>query len=605
MNKIELLAPAKNADTAIAAINCGADAVYIGPPCFGARQAAGNSIEDIKRVTEYAHLYYAKVYATFNTILRDDELEQARLLIGQLHGIGIDGIIIQDVGLLELDLPGVPIIASTQMNVDSVEKAKFFESIGFRRIILPREMSLDEIAEIRNGCNVELESFVHGAICVGRSGQCYMSYAIGGRSGNRGVCAQPCRKKYRLEDESGKVICEDAYLLSIKDMNRSEYLGQMIDAGITTFKIEGRLKSVPYVANITAYYRKLIDEIIAKKNVTQVEFVKASSGSIEFGFEPEPERSFNRGFTAYNITGRQEKMGTPDTPKSMGQYIGTVSRLNVNCFEIDGEIELNNGDGICFFDRGGKLAGTVINSIEDNENFPKDMDGLYLGCEVYRNNDHDFNKLLEKVSAKRKIAIEMELAEFENGLTLKAIDEDGVCAEVKLICEKEAARNTETAKENLQKNLTKLGNTIFKCDKLTISLEQMYFLQAAMINELRRQLVDNLMKLRDSQRPASAGTIVNNDQPYPQTSLDFTANVLNKKAEQFYKTHGVKTITPAAEAGTDTAGKTIMHTRYCIRKQLNICEKPNAEDLYLIDKNKNRFRITFDCNRCGMRIAIS
>ena len=605
MTKIELLSPAKDASTAIAAITCGADAVYIGPEKFGARQAAGNTLDDIRKTIEYAHQYYAKVYATMNTILLDDEIAHAQRLIAQLYDTGIDGIIIQDAGLLEIDLPPVPIIASTQMNIDTAAKAEFFASLGLTRIILPRELSLAEIADIRSRCDIELEAFVHGAICVGQSGKCYMSYAMGSRSGNRGDCAQPCRKTYRLEDKNGKEICSDAYLLSIRDMNRSQCLSEMIDAGITSFKIEGRLKSIPYAANITAYYRRAIDEVIAAKNNTTEEkkkYVKASSGTVRLDFEPDPHRSFNRGFTTYNIFGRQEKNGTPETPKSIGQPVGIITRVSKNFAEIDGNVDLNNGDGICFFSRDGGLAGTVINRVEGKKIFPQDTTGLYSGCKVYRNNDHQFNKLLNRVPAQRKISIEMELAETDCGISLTAVDEDGVTATAQIPCGKEPARNVEAAQQALHKNLGKLGNTVFECSRLTISLSNVYFLTVAQINALRRELIENLLQRRNEQRPARQAAIVRNDLPYPEKKLDYAGNAANRKAERFYRRHGVGDIQPAAEAGTDLTGRVVMRTRYCIRKQLDICRRNNADDLYLCDENGNRFRVVFDCSRCGMNI---
>ena len=603
MTKLELLSPAKDTTTAIAAITCGADAVYIGPSKFGARQAVGNTINDIAKTIDYAHQYHAKVYATINTILQDDEIAPAQQLIDKLYNIGIDGIIIQDVGLLELDLPPVPIIASTQMNIDAPDKAEFFASIGLKRLILPRELSIDQIAAIRQSCDIELEAFIHGALCVGRSGQCYMSYSIGSRSGNRGECAQPCRKIYRLEDKHGNIIHPNAHLLSIMDLNRGDYLEQIIDAGVTSFKIEGRLKNIPYVANITAHYRQLIDEIIQRKNQSEQKYSKTSTGTIELNFDPDPTRSFNRGFTSYNITGKQEKIGSIATPKSIGQPIGKITGLHNNSFELDSNIQLNNADGICFFDSDSNLSGTVINRVEGKKIFPADMTNLYVGCMIHRNNDHKFNQLLNKVPAQRNILIDLELTETQTGLLLSAIDEDGITAAAELPCTKEPARNVDTATANMQSNLTKFGNTIFECGNLKISLEQMYFVPAALLNQLRRELTENLLHQRSINRPTEKAAINNNDHPYPQTTLNFNANVLNNRARDFYTRHGVTNIRPAAETCIDLTDKIVMQTRYCIRKQLDLCRPRNAEDLYLIDEDNNRFRITFDCHDCGMKIT--
>lgn len=366
--RIELLAPAKDAATAITAIQCGADAVYMGAQRFGAREAAYNTVESIKQVADFAHQYYAKVYVTLNTLLKDDELAPAEMMIRQLEKIGIDGLIIQDAGLLELDLLDLPIIASTQMNNDTPEKVRFLQDVGFSRAILARELTLEQIRQIRKATTIELECFIHGALCVGASGQCYMSYAIGGRSGNRGQCAQPCRRIYSVKDQDGKIIAKDRHLLSLKDLNLSEHLEELIDTGVDAFKIEGRLKDAAYVANITSFYRRRLDEIIAKKKLK-----RASSGTAKIDFEPNPEKTFNRGFTDYGITGNKANLGSIDTPKSMGEFVGTVTETGKDYFVIDGEQELHNADGFCFFDRQKNLAGTVINRVEGRKIYPQKM----------------------------------------------------------------------------------------------------------------------------------------------------------------------------------------------------------------------------------------
>ncbi|MEN6387156.1 MAG: peptidase U32 family protein, partial [Phycisphaerales bacterium] len=415
--KIELLAPAKDAETAIAAIKSGADAVYIGADRFGARQAAVNSIEDIKKVVDFAHQYYAKVYITLNILLFDGELFVAEKMIHQLYNIGVDGLIIQDMGLLEANLPPIPLIASTQMDNSSLEKIKFLENIGFRRVILARELSIEEIKNIRKNTSIDLECFIHGALCVSKSGQCYMSYALGGRSGNRGQCAQPCRRLYTLKDERGNIIAKDRYLLCLKDLNLSEHLEELIDAGITTFKIEGRLKDTAYVVNTVGFYRKILDEILEKKKLAH-----SSSGTVKLGFEPNPKKTFNRGFTEFNFADRQAKMGSLDTPKTVGEFAGTVKKVEKSFFVIDSKIEFHSGDGICFFDWQNNLSGTTVNKAEGQKIYAQKMNEIRAGQKIYRNYDHQFSSILQNVPAERKVQLKASLEENENWLTLRGID---------------------------------------------------------------------------------------------------------------------------------------------------------------------------------------
>lgn len=596
--KIELLSPAKDLQAGIAAIKCGADAVYIGAQRFSAREAAGNSIEDIGKLINFAHPYYAKVYAAVNTILNDRELVEAEKLIYSLYEKGIDGLIIQDVGLLELDLPPIPLIASTQMNNSTIDKVKFLEDVGFSRVILARELTLEQIREIRRATNIELEFFVHGALCVGASGQCYMSYAMGGRSGNRGQCAQPCRKLYSLEDKNGETICDSRYILSLKDLNLSQYLGELIDAGISSFKIEGRLKNAAYVANITAYYRQKLDEVLAAKNLH-----KASSGMMQLNFTPNPSKSFNRGFTDYGINGQCEKIGSIDTPKSIGEMIGKVQKVGGDYFEIDSDVQLHNADGICFFDNENNLQGTVINGAEGRKVFPQKMNGITEGTLIYRNYDHAFHKLIEKNPAHRKIALAMCLHKTMDGIAFEGTDEDGNCAMVVTVCGKTPAQKAEAAKETIFAQLTKLGNTIFQCSDFKNELAEIYFFPVSELNELRRNLAEAILKERLKNRPVCKSDIKKSDIPYPETCLDYTANVFSEKARQFYQRHGVKEISPAAETGLDLTDKSVMKTKYCVRRQLGLCAHNAAlEELVLVDENGNRFELRFRCDDCGMDV---
>ena len=596
--KIELSAPAKDASVAIAAIKCGADAVYIGAEQFSARAAAGNSVAEIAKVCDFAHHYYAKVYAALNTLLYDDELPAAEKIIHQLYKIGVDGLIVQDAGLLELELPGIPLIASTQMDNSTAEKIKFLEDVGFSRAILARELTLEEIKLIRGKTNIELECFVHGAICVGASGRCLLSYAAGGRSGNRGQCAQPCRKLYSLKDAAEKIVIENHYLLSLKDMNRADYLEQLIDAGVSSFKIEGRLKDISYVVNTVGYYRKKLDEILAKKNLQ-----KSSSGDIKLNFEPNLVKTFNRGFTDYGLGGKISNLGSINTPKSVGEFIGVVKIADRKTFMLDGKKVLNNGDGICFFDRQGILSGTTINGMENRKVFPQKTDEIFVGQEIYRNYDKLFCDKLNGNAAERKIAITMTI----NGLTANAVDEDGNSASVKIDAEPVVAEKKPAAKQAFFNQLTRLGNTIFQCDDFKFEPGDVYFVPVSKLNEARRQLVEPLTKVRAENRPICTAKILKNNFPYPQKHLIYSDNVMNKKAQDFYRRHGVETIEPAAESGLDLTGRIVMTTKYCLRRELGLCRRNGsnapAEPMILTDEDGREHEIRFLCEKCGMEIT--
>jgi collagenase-like PrtC family protease len=597
--RIELLAPAKDAATAITAIQCGADAVYMGAQRFGAREAAYNTVESIKQVADFAHQYYAKVYVTLNTLLKDDELAPAEMMIGQLEKAGIDGLIIQDTGLLELDLPPLPIIASTQMNNDTPEKVRFLQDVGFSRAILARELTLEQIRQIREATTIELECFIHGALCVGASGRCYMSYAIGGRSGNRGQCAQPCRRLYSVKDQQGKILAKDRHLLSVKDLNLVEHLEELIDAGVDAFKIEGRLKDAAYVANTVSFYRRRLDEIIAKNNLK-----RASSGTTQINFGPNPEKTFNRGFSDYGITGKKANLGSIDTPKSMGEFVGTVTETGRDYFVIDSELDLHNADGLCFFDRQKNLAGTVINRVEGNKVFPQKMQDISKGQKIYRNYDYEFYRKLTGQPIERKIRLSMVMRESADGLILSGTDEDGNNATVEIKGDKQPALKKEQAKQNTVTQLSKLGNTIFECSRVNLETQDVYFLPVSKLNAAKRELAEKMLEAREANRPRAAGHILKNDVPCPQKELSFRGNVLNKKAEDFYHRHGVETIEPAAESGLDLSGQVVMTTKYCLRQELGLCEgKAKNEPLILVDEDDREYEVNFRCGRCGMEIT--
>ncbi|MBI5361114.1 MAG: U32 family peptidase [Planctomycetes bacterium] len=607
--QIELLAPAKNAEIGIAAINCGADAVYVGAENFGARENAGNNLSDIEKLISYAHKFYARVYITLNTILNDSEIDEALKLINKAYSIGANGIIIQDMGLLELDLPPIPLIASTQMNSDSLEKILFLEKIGFNRVILPRELTLAEIKEIGDKTSIELECFVHGALCVSYSGQCYLSYAAGGRSANRGRCAQPCRNIYSLTDENGKILVKNRHLLSLKDLNRAEFLKELIDAGISSFKIEGRLKDSAYVANIIGFYRKKIDELIDGKNIT-----RGSSGRVSFDFTPNPYKTFNRGYTDYGLCGKNENMSSIHTPKSLGEKIGIVEKTGKDYFTLSSENDLKNGDGICFFDSEQTLKGSLIHKIDNKKIYPDKMHFLKENTVIYRNYDKAFVKALEKPPCKRKITVSFTLEESPEGLKLDIRDEDGNTGTFSMPVKKTKAEKKELAESTVRNQLLKLNDTIFTCENITIKLKNIYFTAFSELNRLRRGAIQDISDAREKNRPRQTVRILVNDAPYPLKNIDYLGNVFNKKAVDFYKRHGASVIEPAAETGLGMNGRLVMITKHCVRRELGLCAKKtaktpeapqrNAPSLCLLDENRRKYELKFNCGRCRMEIRV-
>ncbi len=600
LKKLELLAPARDLECGIAAINHGADAVYIGAPKFGARVAAGNSLNDIGKLIDYAHRYWAKVYITINTILYDHELEEALGIARSVYDAGADALIIQDMGLLELGLPPIPLFASTQTHNYSLEKIQFLEKVGFQRIILARELSLKQLYEIRKSTSVDLEFFIHGALCVSFSGQCYLSEATQGRSANRGECAQPCRLPYTLTDSKGRILDEEKYLLSLKDLNLSGFLKNLIDAGITSFKIEGRLKDINYVKNITSYYRQRIDDIIEKGSL----FGKASSGKTTIRFKPDPARTFNRGFTEYFIRRRSKDILSPHTPKSIGTYLGNVERIEKDHFVFDTEEELHSGDGICFLDRNKVLQGTNVTRIEGKKVYPSELDGIEEQAEIYRNFDYTFTKTLKSERTERLIGLEMRFEETEDGFLLCLKDENAVGTTVTRRMEKTSAINTRWGEETVRRQLTRLGGTKFVCKKFTLVWNQPYFLPISLLNELRREAVFQLGRERLQQYPRRRFHLMPNTEPYPETKLDYSANIANKKAEDFYRRHGVTSLDPAFELQSNVPGAALMTMKHCLRFQYGLCAGVGARDVepLFLQEAKNRYRLEFDCDVCQMKI---
>jgi putative protease len=600
---LELLAPAKNADFGIEAIKHGADAVYIGGPAFGARYGAGNSIEDIARLSAFAHRYNARVFVALNTILHDNELEDARQLAWKIYAAGADALIIQDMGLLELDLPPIQLHASTQTDNRNPAKVKFLEDAGFSQLVLARELSIDEVSAIARQTSLALEYFVHGALCVAYSGQCFISHAHTGRSANRGECSQACRLPYTLVDDKGKVITEDQHLLSMKDNNQSENILALIEAGVSSFKIEGRLKDLSYVKNITAHYRRLLDAIIAANPA----YRRASSGYSTYTFTPQPDKTFNRGYTDYFAGGRQDDIGAFDSPSFVGEIIGNVLEIGDGFFTVDAEKPFNNGDGVCFYDGHGEVVGMRINRAEGMTLFPAEIpEELTEGATLFRNRDQEFERALEKDSAERRIALQPVFSETAEGFRLTLTDEDGISASVDLPHAKEVAKNAERALATLQENLGKFGNTLFAASPPKIELTQPWFLPVGAINALRREASEKLEAARQAayQRPLRA-TRAANPAPYPQDELTYLGNVFNSKARQFYEKHGVKLIADAYEANQEKGLVSLMITRHCLRYSFNLCPKEVKHlkpDPMTLVNGSEKLILKFDCKACEMHV---
>lgn len=643
---LELLSPAKNADFGIEAINHGADAVYIGGPAFGARAKAPNTVADIERLVKHAHRYHAEVFVALNTIFHDNELEGVRELVHQLYNIGTDALIIQDMGLLEMDLPPIQLHASTQTDIRTVEKAVFLDQVGFSQLVLARELDLNTVKRIADATSANLEYFVHGALCVAFSGQCYISHAHTGRSANRGECSQECRLPFTLEDQKGRIIGKDKHFLSMKDNDQSANLRALIEAGVSSFKIEGRYKDLPYVKNATAHYRLLLDEILED----MPEYAKSSSGRCSYTFTPQPEKTFNRSATDYFANGRQADIGAFDTPKFAGEELGKVSKVGKDYFEVDTNIELHNGDGVCFFDVHKELVGLRVNTVEGKRLYPNEMPAdMRRGMTVFRNRDHAFMRLLEKDSAQRKIAVAMHFYETPSGFGLTVTDEDGFSASATCILEKQPAQNVEKAESSLRENLNKLGGTDFIAHKINnialhpnaviankvkqSSIEDslppsgsprltapddagnvpIYFIPASFINNLRRDAIEQLTQIRllGYERPMRRAAA---EPPalYPEDTLSFLANVYNQKARAFYHKHGVKLIAAAYEANQELDEVPLMITKHCLRFSHGLCPKEakgvigvqgtvTAEPMTLISGN-DRFTLKFDCKPCEMHV---
>ncbi|MEZ4825097.1 MAG: U32 family peptidase [Bacteroidia bacterium] len=604
--KVEILAPAKNLYQGMAAINAGADAVYIGAPQFGARTNAANSVEDIAELVQYAHLFKAQVFVTLNTILYQNELETCEKLIHELYDAGVDALIVQDMGILEMNLPPIVIHASTQTNNRDPKHIKFLHDAGIKRVVLARELNLDQIREIHETTDVELEFFVSGALCVSFSGNCYMSVANGERSANRGSCAQNCRLPYNLIDGTGKTLLTETHLLSIKDLNLSDQLPELIEAGITSFKIEGRLKDIVYVKNNVSYLRKRLDAFLAGSDT----YEKASSGRTFYTFDAEMDKSFNRGYTDYFVNKRVKKIGSWETPKSQGQFIGKLLEVKANGYVIENQELLNNGDGLYFVNEEGKADGDRVNVISNGLVIPNTFRPLPVGTLIYRNADAAFNKLVEREdSAIRKIGVSMTFTESADGFILTVTDEDGHVSTATLTGEKALTKNGESIIPNIKKNLSKTGNTPFIVDNIQIDFSENWFLPISQINEIRRTVLEQLVDIRIKEYHREEFQITQTDHPYPISELDFTHNVSNKLARQFYERHGVTQIEKAFELQWDPGKSRVMTTKYCVKYELGKCPRfqratmgEKVVEPLVLKHGDVEYKLKFNCKPCEMEI---
>ena len=607
--KIELLSPAKDVEVGIAAINHGADAVYIGGPSFGAREKASNSIADIERLCRHAALFDAKVYVTLNTLLYREELERARQLAYDCWNAGVDALIVQDMQLLDLDLPPIPLHASTQCDNLTIERVQQLESLGFSQVVLGRELSLKEIREIREKTTVPLEFFVHGALCVSHSGRCYLSQFIGNRSANRGACAQPCRLPYDLLDADGNVLLKNRHLLCLKDLNNSAHLEELMDAGITSFKIEGRMKDADYVKNVTAFYRQKLDEIFERR----AEYVQSSCRDAKFcvsTFEVNPEKSFNRGFTDFFINGRQKGIDSPFTPKSMGEYIGEVTWCNPLRMELATDKTLHNGDGLCFLSQDNELIGIradVVNGKTVSCNRPH---GAHRGAKIYRNYDLEWQKQVEASNGNRKIDINLTLSEIETGYEMVAVCRDAIRVSTSVTCEKITANNPEKATENIRKKALQWGDTPFNPINLELRFVEPRLIPASIIGEMKRQLVEKLTDalINDHQSHRSLRRIQKEDAMQPSSSSFSILNFPQLPTEQLNNSQLPTTLNSKLSTLNsqlpDAIPDHLMTCHHCIRYANGMCSKETgqkATDLFLRHGTQT-FRLVFDCRHCLMYV---
>ncbi len=590
---IELLSPAKDKNCAISAINFGADAVYIGAPSFGARKNAANTLEDIEDVVKYAHKFFARVYVTLNTILKDDELDDVQDLLHKLYDIGVDGIIVQDFAIFKMDLPPFLISASTQCDIRDIEKVKFFEKLGLDRVILAREMSLEKIREICKNTDIEIETFIHGALCVSYSGQCYLSYAFGNRSANRGECAQPCRKRYTLFDDCGNVYVKNKHLLSLKDFCAAPYLDELVNAGVISFKIEGRLKDENYVKNVSAFYNILLEK-----------YNRISSGKVFYDFKPDINKTFNREYSTYFLCSGTENIYNFETPKQKGEKAGIVIGVEKDFIKVRATVKINPQDGMSYFyndDLSGFLVNKVIYKNDVAQIYPNSMPKIKSGMEIFRNFDFEFNKNLANSKTKRRIGVKF----FVYNCKIEVLDEDNIKYFVPLNGFEEA-QNVEKMKSVFQDQLNKTGNSDFYVQDITFVNSKIPFLKVSQINAIRRELLDKLMEFRlkfyEQERLArKAKRII--PAKFPLKYNDYRLNVHNQKAKEFYAQCNVQCAQPSYET-KNIKNAELMRTKHCLRRTLNMCLKSGIKNkkLYLTDEKGKRLKLEFDCKNCEMVI---
>ena len=602
MKKLELLAPARNLDQGKTAVDYGADALYVGGPGFGARAAAGNSVEDIARLVEYARPFGVRVYAALNALVFEDELAVVEKTARRLIDAGVDALIVQDMAFMRMGLEGVEFHASTQMCNASPEQVRFLQEAGFARVILERGLTLDEIRAVRAATTVDLECFVHGAICVGFSGQCYLSRTMGTRSGNRGDCMQACRLSYDLVDAAGQPVIRNKHLLSVLDLDLSARLGDLVDAGVTSFKIEGRLKDAGYVKNVVAHYRMALDRLIASRKG----FVRSSSGRNHYDFVPDPTQSFTRGGSEWVLDGNRRGLASFDTPKATGALIGTVERVGRDSFRLSGNVQLTPGDGICFV-ADDCLTGTYINKVNSREVWPDRMAGIAAGTKIYRNHNKAFEDALIRSRTWRAIAVDTAVEVLSGTVSLHLTDEDGVSVEVQVETGEEVARDPAKMTEMLRVQVSKSGGTIFDIQTVEVTVAddtEMPFMPVSAVNELRRRATDALLAARMAMPPVRRPAVENRAFPYPAATLNGQANVTNTLAERFYRDHGVEQIDRAFDLRESLDGECVMTSAYCLCRELGEClrEKPLLHGDMFLRRGRHTYRLEFDCDKCRMRI---
>ena len=594
---IELLSPARDYQAAIAAIDCGADALYIGAESFGARRGATNSTDDIARVVDYAHLFGVRVYVTLNTILYESELERAEQLARKLIAIGVDALIVQDMAYREMNLP-IELHSSTQMCNMTAEGAQFLEDSGFSRVILERALSLDEIRAIRRATTVDLECFIHGAICVGHSGRCYLSRSQSSRSGNRGECSQPCRLTYDLVTERGERLITGKHLLSVNDFDLSNRIGELIDAGVMSFKIEGRLKDDNYIKNVVSYYRQKIDEAIASRP----DCVRQSWGRSRIEFTPDPKRSFTRRGGEYMLMGKRAGVASFNTPKALGQYVGSVATVGRREVKIVSRLKLSAGDGLCFI-AGDSIIGTNINRVEGNTIEPNRIDGIRPGMAIYRNYDHCFTQTIERSRTRRTIGVAFDIAITASEIAITARSEDGFSCSVTHAINAAEAKNPEQMAATLREQMSKCGDSIFHAEEVRIAGAE-WFIPVKDIAQLRRMVIANLAA-QHAQRtmPRDIRTDSGTAQ-YPEKRLSQHHNVVNSLARRFYLRHGVEHIVDGLDSWTSTVEQRVMVSSYCIRREIGQCLKRGSKlkERLFLHHGRHRYLLDFDCARCQMSL---